>query len=750
MTSKIRKNIYRLMAATMFCVSVASCSMEEPFGAGGEGTLTLNTEIRGNVVRTRAIAADELTALRNKCVVYIENEKGLIRKYKGLDNIPGEGIKLRTGSYVAEAWSGDSVSASFSSKFYRGWQQFEMQEGANSLTLRCNIANVIVSVDPASLDVNLTDLKITYWHSRGELVFDQNNIADAKGYFMMPNADKNLNYKIEGKKSSGDAYEKTGVIENVQRAHEYILTLTEEEAPITEGGALIRITIADIPVIEEEVEIFTAPAIQGVGYDIEGQVVSKDRNFKDTQVYIRGYFGLGSVLMNVSDNFTGLTSGMNLVEGSTQTDLAAKGIKVERRQSTDAVTSLESGEVPVDELYVTFTKAFLDALAESDTEYKITFEATDGRHNVSTGSLRIANSEAAEEHLAPVGLSEAELSPLAIRAKRATLDANIYDAAAAANYGIKYREQGSSEWQAAYPASGARAKATRATVTPYQVTLTGLTPGTTYEYIAFCDGFDGEDVRTFKTESVFEIPNSSLEEWGTYVGKTIFGGDVDVIIPSTTGDKNTSFWGTGNEGGASGNILLTDKSTDMIHSGTYSAKLKTGSAMGMMAAGNMFIGTYVKTDGTNGILSLGREYNGSHPDKLVIWANYRPASGVSVKKGNESFVPDGFAGGNDHGQIYVALTTEPVEIRTNPSNRKLFDSENDETVLAYGQVTWTENFGADGQLERIEIPFVYNDRAKTKKPLYLIMVASASKYGDYFSGASGSVMYLDDVELIYE
>lgn len=722
--------------------------MEEPFGAGGEGTLTLNTEIRGNVVRTRAIAADELTALRNKCVVYIENEKGLIRKYKGLDNIPAEGIKLRTGSYVAEAWSGDSVSASFSSKFYRGWQQFEMQEGANSLTLRCNIANVIVSVDPASLGVNLTDLKITYWHSRGELVFDQNNIADAKGYFMMPNADKNLNYKIEGKKSSGEAYEKTGVIENVQRAHEYILTLTEEEAPITEGGALIRITIADIPVIEEEVEIFTAPAIQGVGYDIEGQVVSKDRNFKDTQVYIRGYFGLGSVLMNVSDNFTGLTSGMNLVEGSTQTDLAAKGIKVERRQSTDAATSLESGEVPVDELYVTFTKAFLDALDESDTEYKITFEATDGRHNVSTGSLRIANSEAAEEHLAPVGLSEAELSPLAIRAKRATLDANIYDAAAAANYGIKYREQGSSEWQTAYPASGARAKATRATIIPYQVTLTDLTPGTTYEYIAFCDGFDGEDVRTFKTESVFEIPNSSFEDWSTYSAQTMLG-KKNVTLPWSVGDKEASFWGSGNEGAATANKTLTNQSTDVKHSGNVSVRLASDQALGVLAAGNVFIGHYDKTDGTNGVLQLGREYNGSHPDKLVVWANYRPGT-VNIIKSEDAQYLGIQKDGTDHGQIYVALTTAPVEIRTNPNNRKLFDSENDDTVLAYGQVTWTENFGADGQMEKIEIPLVYNDRAKTQKPLYLVMVASASKFGDYFSGSSKSVMYLDDVELIYE
>lgn len=245
--------------------------------------------------------------LREKCVVYIENSKGVVRKYKGLDNIP-EQIRLRTGEYVAEAWSGDSVSASFDKKFYRGWEKFEMNEGQNSLTLRCNIANVLVSVDPASLDVSLSDLKVTFSHSRGSLEFDANNIPEAKGYFMMPNADKDLDYKVEGKKSDGSAFVKEGKIEGVQRAHEYCMTITEDERPVTEGGALIRLTIADIPVIEEDVEIFSAPVVRGDGFDIDSQIVSVERDFKDTRVYIRGYFGLSSVQMEFSSNFTGFTS----------------------------------------------------------------------------------------------------------------------------------------------------------------------------------------------------------------------------------------------------------------------------------------------------------------------------------------------------------------------------------------------------------------------------------------------------------
>lgn len=745
------KLLSRSAVALTVAAILPSCSMDDPFGEGGEGNLTITTEINGDVIKTRAIGADELAVLREKCVVYIENSKGIIRRYRGLDNIP-ENIKLQTGSYVAEAWSGDSVSASFDSKFYRGYQKFDINAGQNSLTLRCNIANVLASVDPASLDVNLSDLKVTFSHSRGLLEFTEDNIPTAKGYFMMPNADKDLNYKIEGKKSDGSAFVKEGKIENVQRAHEYCMTITEEESPVTEGGALIRIKIADIPLIEETVEVFPAPAVRGVDFNLDEQVVSVDRSFTDTRVYLRGYFGLSSIVMNVSDNFTDLTSNQNILEGSVMTDLASKGVRVERRTSVDAAESQESGEVSVDEVYVTFSKAFLDALAESENEYTVTFEATDGRHRTSKGTLRIANSDAAIERLAPIITSPAPdpaSEPMAVGARRATLSGVVYDADNSVNFGIRYRVQGTSEWTSVYPSSGdasgvrRRARATRAVGVPFSVNLTGLTPGTTYEYQAFCDGYDTAEIVSFTTETIYQIPNASFEDWGTYAN-----GKKSVIIPSLTGDKTTSFWGTGNEGASVVNAILTDKSTDMVHSGTYAARLETKQVYGLViAAGNAFIGEYVRTDGMNGVLSLGRAYNGSHPSKVTVWANYRPGTNCVIKTG----VPEGTltSNGKDHGQIYIALTDEPIEIRTDSKNQKLFDA-NDPHVLAYGQVTWTDDFGPTGSLEKVEIPFEYNDRAKTTRPLYLVIVSTASKYGDYFSGAAGSLLYLDDFELVYE
>jgi hypothetical protein len=747
-------------AVLTLAVSLQSCSLEAPFESKGEGTLTIVTDIRGDVEKkTRAIDDETLTTLREQCVVYIENSKGVIRKYKGVDNIPQD-IRLSTGSYVAEAWSGDSVSASFSSKFYRGYEKFDIKEGANSLTLNCNIANVIASVNPESLDCGLSDMKVTFSHSRGELEFTEDNISIDKGYFMMPSTDTDLSYKVSGTKSDGSSFERTGTIPNVQRAHEYELTVTTEDRPITEGGALIRITIADIPVIEDTVEVFTAPLFQGVDYNLNEQVISLDGNFTDTKVYVRGYFGMSSIIANFSDNFVSMTSGRNILDSDVISDLQSSGINVEVRKSIDAVLSGDAAGVEVDEVYITFSKAFLEALPASDSEYKITFEATDGRHNSNSASLRIANSANAVEKLDPVVTPTApdeNVAPMAITSTTATLDVPVYDSSLA-EYGLQYRQVGQSSWitvkASAAQSAAARRKlratprafvATRSSDATVSVTITGLTAGTTYEYRAYATDFVSSTVNTFTTEKKFTFPNASFEEWDTYSASTMLG-TKNVVFPGT---GSRSFWDSGNEGAATANMTLTNKSTDMVHSGTYSACLASSKAFGVLAAGNVFAGSYVKTDGTNGVLSLGRDMGFStHPSKVAVYANYRPGIVDIIKSGNESYL-DFTTGENDHGQIYIAIVDEPIDIRTNPSNQKLFDP-NDSHVIAYGQVTWKDNFGADGQLQRIEIPFTYYDRAKTTRATYIVVTCCASKFGDFFSGSSSSVLYLDDFELVYE
>ena len=53
----------------------------------------------------------------------------------------------------------------------------------------------------------------------------------------------------------------------------------------------------------------------------------------------------------------------------------------------------------------------------------------------------------------------------------------------------------------------------------------------------------------------------------------------------------------------------------------------------------------------------------------------------------------------------------------------------------------------DGLWKEFNIDLKY--RTLTTKPTHIIIVCSSSKYGDYFTGSTGSLMYLDDLELVY-
>lgn len=86
----------------------------------------------------------------------------------------------------------------------------------------------------------------------------------------------------------------------------------------------------------------------------------------------------------------------------------------------------------------------------------------------------------------------------------------------------------------------------------------------------------------------------------------------------------------------------------------------------------------------------------------------------------------------------------PVEIRTNPRDRKLFD-KNDPHVIAYAEF----NSGTTvSSYTPLELNLKYNSTSRI--PTYLIVVCSASKYGDYFTGAAGATLIIDEFSLEYD
>ena len=79
-------------------------------------------------------------------------------------------------------------------------------------------------------------------------------------------------------------------------------------------------------------------------------------------------------------------------------------------------------------------------------------------------------------------------------------------------------------------------------------------------------------------------------------------------------------------------------------------------------------------------------------------------------------------------------------------------SEANKDVIAYGSITDEESKGSfDESGNVVWKPFTIDlqYRDLTRKPKYIIIVASASKYGDFFTGSKSSVMLIDDFELVY-
>lgn len=728
------KNIFAISAVVVAAgMSLQSCQSEAPFSSEGEALVRLNVDVNSKL--TRAVDGEE--ELKAGARIYISNDKGVLNKWTGVQNIPQDGFYLRYGTYTAEVMAGDSVPVSFTKRYFKGATEFSVGSDAptTQVSVSCRIANVVVSIEESTIDSNyVSDLKVEVGNSRGySLTYAADSIMNY-GYFMMPSGETALNYTVSGKNSKGEDFTKSGVIEDVKSAHNYRLHFDYDMSGEDKGGAFLIISIEEENLIEEEVTIYGRPAFSWVGNDpaVDSQIIGTPGTFGSKTLRVAAYGGFRELTMTSAD--------ADLISVLVHKEFQlVKITDVARKHLSDRGITVTTVD-PKDNLYryyVEFSASFLNSLLARDTEFVLTMTAVDVNGKHTSYDVRIANTEEAIVYADPIIIDFEGLKTdlTAVSARSASIPVSITDETAV-NPSVQYRKTGETAWNTV-PVS-----ATRATGT-INVRISGLSPNSEYEVrVVAGEVTDGSyefesAVSKFSTESEFVIPNASMEEWSNYGNSIIFPG---------TGSERT-FWDSGNEGAAKAKDVLTTSSSDMFHSGSKSARLESKFAsvfgVGKFAAGNLFVGSYVRTDGMDGVLSFGREYNGSHPVSLSLWVNYRPAP-ISDRKTDNL---DGAE--NDKAQIYVALSTEPVEIRTKSTNRKLFNKD-DDCILAYGQMTFDEAYGADGELRSINIPLEYYEKAKTQKPLYLIIVCSASKFGDYFEGGRGSVMYVDDFELVYE
>ncbi len=285
----------------------------------------------------------------------------------------------------------------------------------------------------------------------------------------------------------------------------------------------------------------------------------------------------------------------------------------------------------------------------------------------------------------------------------------------------------------------------------FKATFSGLAPATSYECRVKVGDVESAVVQ-FETAAAVQLPNSSFDEWSI-----VPAGKQDLYQPWATGA--TPFWDTGNRGATT---VGASNSTSGTEGERVYANLQSKFIVIKFAAGNIFTGKYLKTDGTNGVLSFGQPFE-CYPTGLRFDFTYHMSlinrGGNKWDENYSRYISretyDGLRGQPDSCQVYVALIGDqdeetydgvryPMIIRTRPSELKLFSPAGD-NVIAYAEMTQGSSV-EQWTTKTLDLQYRHIDR----KPKYIIVVASSSKYGDYFIGGDESLLRLDNVQLLYE
>ena len=259
--------------------------------------------------------------------------------------------------------------------------------------------------------------------------------------------------------------------------------------------------------------------------------------------------------------------------------------------------------------------------------------------------------------------------------------------------------------------------------------LTGLTPGTGYEVVAVNGDLVSSAV-PFSTEPALQVENSDFDDWYQ---------EGEAWMPSIDATPEHYIWDSANPGSAKFGFVPTTRTDDVAvaGSGKYAAKLETQYAFIKLAAGNIYTGKFVGLVGVKGAeIDWGVPFT-SRPSALKGYFHYIPAT---VNKGTHN----GMSGKTDIGQIQIMLTDWDGPFRVSTAADEFVDPDTDSGIIAYG----TKDLNATSSYEPFTIDLEYRDMMR--RPTYIVIVASASKYGDYFTGGVGSTLYVDEFELVYD
>ena len=710
----MNRSIRYIILAAVAALSLLSCNREEDslLAARGEGLLSVSI---GNAPElTVTTKAEEQEIFR---IEVINSEGVTVATVDDHTTLAETPLALRVGRYTVRATHGEDVESAFNSPFYKGETEVDIVENEMaSASITCSLDRVKVSVSVSDeVKEKFTDYSIAVDNGNpgSTLVFQGTELGNT-GYFRCTE-ECVLNYVVNLVNLDGDPFVIEQKITGVQPKDYYTISLDLNPEVTGSSAAAIRIKV-DNSLNEHDHTMdvnLNKPArpvlTEAAGTDLSGTVrVTIGNNNKIGLFNLTAAGGVHSIVLThdiqaLMDKGVPASFSLSEPDPAVTTAAAAAGMLwAEFEPGATSVQGLLDIRTLLSNLEVGtygMTLTVLDRYAQK-VPFVLDIKVTPSMEvEVKAGGV---NAWARKAYVTSVFYTESQPEGMA----------------------VQYRKKGENAWTQFSGDMDVQG-------TEFTVLLTGLEPATEYEVMPYTANEQNEAaIYGFTTEEAAQLPNFSFDNW--YKDGKNWYANADM------GDNY--FWDSGNKGANTlSEVNPTSPEETFVVSGK-AVRMESKYVILAFAGGNIYSGSFGSVSGLGASINFGRPYT-SRPSALHGWYSYAPKAIDKVKAPYEDL-----KGTMDVGKIYVALTDWSSPFNVNTNTGTFFVPDEDPAVIAYGELEIPEN--SNGEYKEFTINLEYRDLER--RPTHVLVVATASKYADYFTGGVGSVMYIDEFEFLFE
>lgn len=682
----------------------------EKEGLGNTGYIMLNIskDESVEVITTRAESEPVFS-------IEVVNAGGVtVASYDDHRELAENPLRLQPGIYTVKGSTGEKGGdAVFGKPVYAGEDQVTVEAGkVSSANIVCTLSQVMVTVESSEeVDASFKEIVVTVtnrdnFNTASNLIFSSaDGTIDNEGYFACTGL---LNYKVylvnqDDEISDGEV---AGTLDNVKARDHYILKLSLSGD--SDGSAIFPGVDVDESTNDKNYDIVinlnkkAKPSFGLTGFASEGvtRVAKGTAAAYRMDLTVKG--GLESLLLKHKDNRLselGIPESVELV-GCTDQNVANAGI-----------TWSGIAEGATDGAAIDFTALFSKLDVGS---YAFEIDVLDKQY-------QLVKREFVIEIIPDVETTALEVDAWG---KHAFLYGTYNTAQQPSGMGFEYKKSGDAAWT----------RVTEITLDGknYSAKITGLDPRTGYVFRTVSDKEPSNEI-SFTTLGADQIENMSFDNW--YKNGKHYYPDIDL-------SAEHFWWDSGNEGANTLSEVNPTSPTDVVAvsgENKKAAQLKTEYVLIKLAAGSLFLGDFGSVQGMSGAsLNFGRPYD-CKPLSLKGYYSYAPKA---IDKAEAPY--EDLKGQMDICNIYVVLADWPSgTFQVNTSTGTFIDFENDPNIIAYGSLE--DNTNTNGY-KPFEIELEYRNN---RQPTCCVIVCTASKYGDYFTGGVGSTLLVDEFEFTF-